>query len=135
MMIGPDVAAGAAAPCGDAADAPLHALLAGGDEALAAAEYELTQLLVYGAATLRLRVDKEGFTERNTRMLSELGRAMKALRRTANKKAGKARETKSDESERGDDPAEILRELAARFERIRGDAGRGEASDPETGGP
>jgi hypothetical protein len=111
-----------------------HQLVEQGDGAAGgpALEFRLNRLVLSAVAMLEQRMADEKFAQGSARMLTELCRAAKTMR-SANKTAAKAREATTDEPGRSDDPAQILRDLAARFERLRRETSRGEAGDPRPG--
>ena len=107
---------------------PIEGAPPAGADALA---FRLNRLITHGLAMLEHGVAEEGWTEGNLRMLNELCRATRTMHAILNKKAVKARETTDDDAARSDDPAQILRELAARFDRIREESA--ETDDPQAG--
>ncbi len=88
-----------------------------GEEAL---ELRLNRLVAIGAAMLERRLAKEGMTEANARMLTELCRAQESRMRTIKNKNGRIREKKNNDAGRDlrDDPDWLIAELSRRLDRL-----------------
>jgi hypothetical protein len=107
-----------------------------GDEAL---EFRLNRLIVTGAGMLETRLAREGMTEANARMLTELWRAQEMRMRSEKAKHARIREKKNNDGGRDfrDDPAWLLAEFTRRLGRMGEAAAGAEASDiqkPVSGG-
>jgi hypothetical protein len=97
-----------------------------GDEAL---EFRLNRLIATGTEMLQARLTREGMTEANARMLTELWRAQEMRMRSEKAKHARIREKKNEDGGRDfrDDPAWLLAEFTRRLGRME-DADAGAAS-------